>query len=131
MKRPTYFKGSETVEVKILDAADTKFNFDDIIILKGKKILSIETFNATDKGKTPNQNDTINDNAFKDGFLVIHDDRREIINRLSLAALRTAQTNGILKRWILKNIDWQKSYIIFGSAINLVKDEAALFTFYY
>ncbi len=129
--KPLHFIGVESVEVKITDIAILKFNFEFIEILRGKTIRAIEDFNATDTSRSPNNKDIINDAAFKDGFLVISVGDREQINRIPLASLRVAQTNGILKKFLLKGIDWQKSYILFSRPTNLVLDEVVLFTFYY
>lgn len=122
------------VEVPI-DATLTKINIRLNTVLKGKSILGLEAFTNDSLTVSPKGNAVVDKDLFRKGILVLNADGVESI-QLPLSVLKRVNSNSAgdahvisFTEFIGQRIDWEKSYIQFGSAVDTSAFAATDFVF--
>jgi hypothetical protein len=125
------FNRSEFVELEIRSTGVLRHMFSEIDNLRGKSLLSIDSFFVSQITKTPTGKDIINTNALRKAYLVLVSNGKEAINRIPLIALIPSENQGRRISFSGMQIDWVKSYVEFADTANLVQGEALLFNCYF
>lgn len=124
-------KNCEVVQIKINNVSKTKFSFENIENIRGKKVIAIESFLVADVAKSPLGDALCNATAFQKCFLTLFADGKEKIKDLPVPSIVTKNNNGLLKTLDNFEIVPTKSYIQFAETSGLVLNECLLFAFWY
>lgn len=99
--------------------------------MNNKKIVAVETFNATQVSKSPNGESVVSASDAAMGFLTLDVGGNQNIQQLPLQSLNVAVNGGHLREFDNLVINQDKCFVSFSTPSELTAGEAVLINFYY